>query len=178
MASGPSMCEADAEMIRDWRDGHDRRVIAVNTTFRLAPWADVIYAYDPAWWSDNVRGAERSGAELWSASSEACRLFGLNRARLRMSGGNSGYQAARLALTTFGAGTVILAGFDMQHTRRDEHWHEPHPDRYPKTRAYEEWVWYMKMLGRKFRGRLFNASRETAIPHEDIPRVSLEDALC
>lgn len=178
MASGPSMREADAELICEWRDGHSRRAVAINSTFLLAPWADAIYAYDPQWWSDNVADAQKTDAELWSASAEACRLFGLNRARLLMSGGNSGYQGTRWALTHCQADPVILVGFDMDDSGPKEHWHDPHPARYNRSGDYRKWRYFMKLLTQRFPGRLLNASRETAIPGSDIPRVRLENALC
>lgn len=45
LASGPSMCREDAEAVR----GHGR-VIAVNNTIELAPFADIHYSCDAAWW--------------------------------------------------------------------------------------------------------------------------------
>ncbi len=175
MASGPSMTAEDADLIRRWRDGHERRVITVNTTYQRLPEADVIYAYDPAWWSDHIEAAQETDAELWSASSESCRLFGINQAHLRLLSGGSGTQAARLALTEFLAGEVFLVGFDMQHTGADEHWHLAHPAHYPKNSDYSEWRSVLNELAIEFKGRLFNASRESAL---NIPRIRLEDALC
>src|SRR5690606_36428084 len=83
IASGPSLTADDVETVRRWRQeaqgehagagqdasagGPDREwaggpvgVVVTNTTFRAAPWADVLYAMDRAWWLrylDEVRKA-------------------------------------------------------------------------------------------------------------------------
>ena len=46
MASGPSMCQADADAVRN---NSNAPVIVVNDTWRLAPWADVLYTNDHDW---------------------------------------------------------------------------------------------------------------------------------
>ena len=45
LASGPSLTPADVEYVRG-----KARVIVINTTVLLAPWADVLYACDARWW--------------------------------------------------------------------------------------------------------------------------------
>lgn len=72
MASGPSMCAKDAELVKRWRDGESRKAIAINTTYRLAPWADLIYACDHCWWKfyiDEVR--QHCSGEFWCYEEEA-----------------------------------------------------------------------------------------------------------
>jgi hypothetical protein len=44
VASGPSLCPSDVDRVRG-----RARVIAVNDGYRLAPWADVLYACDRRW---------------------------------------------------------------------------------------------------------------------------------
>src|SRR3990167_1952589 len=45
MGGGPSLTPEDVDAVRD-----RAHVIAVNDAYRLAPWADVLYAADAKWW--------------------------------------------------------------------------------------------------------------------------------
>jgi len=130
LASGPSMSSEVAELIR-------RSLfptIAVNTTFRLAPWADVIYGADVLWWEHHAREV----APL--AAIKVCCDAVANVAGLRYlkntgkvgfdkdpsctrTGGNSGFQAIHLALHAHAA-RILLCGFDL----RGGHWHGKHPE--------------------------------------------------
>lgn len=108
-------------------------MIAVNDSFLLAPWADVLYGCDETWWQS--RGA--SIRKIWHGGEGhiACRfgtkvtlenkIEGVLRLRntgeegletdptgLR-TGKNSGYQAINLAYH-FGAKRIVLLGFDMR----------------------------------------------------------------
>lgn len=128
LASGPSMRADDVEAIRG-----RGKVIAVNNTVQLAPWADVLYSCDRAWWlayADQIKGFAGWRVALaqdglpsdvdgfpWSYAS------GLGLDRLH-TGNNSGYQAINLAFL-MGAKKIVLLGYDMQHPGK--HWHPPHP---------------------------------------------------
>src|SRR5690606_31872717 len=63
IASGPSLTADDCDLVRRWRSAgeaageaqageaaQERAVVVVNTTFRLAPWADALFAMDENWW--------------------------------------------------------------------------------------------------------------------------------
>ena len=53
IASGPSLTAeqvAAVKKLRDERGGDRVKVIVINTSFRLAPWADILFAMDKAWW--------------------------------------------------------------------------------------------------------------------------------
>jgi len=177
LASGPSMNGADAAAVRAWRDGaQDRHVIAVNTTFRLAPWADVIYGCDGGWWKvygDEVRAV--CDGQLWSQDSavigqarmrwiESRLAPGLSRrAGVIHQGMNSGYQAIGFAHQT-GAGRVILLGFDAH----GSHWHGAHPRPLTNPRAslFIDWIRWFDGLASDCakRGlRVTNCSRETSL---------------
>lgn len=70
LASGPSMTAADAARVKAWRDAApEREVIVVNTTYRLALWADVLYAMDRSWWNHHKADILRSfhGAKFSAA---------------------------------------------------------------------------------------------------------------
>lgn len=125
MASGPSMSQEVADKVRAAR----LPAIAVNNTYRLAPWADLLYAADEEWWNVNRHvPAEFPGFKV-SVSSVAgvmrlCNTgpegFDDDRSCVR-TGKHSGYQAVHIAAHT-GAKRIILCGFDM----KGGHWHAEH----------------------------------------------------
>ena len=171
MASGLSMCREDANLVNRWR-GDGRKAIAINNTFELAPWADIIYACDARWWDKRIEEVRQvCTGELWAYEENK---HGIKRAELKKTGGNSGYQAARLAITEFGASRLILLGYDMQ----GSHWHEDHGEGFhnPNENHFKQWIGWMCLLAREFpEVEIINASRQTAI--ECLPRLSLEAAL-
>lgn len=129
LASGPSMTQADADAVRGLG-----RVIAINNTVQLAPWADALYSCDPAWWRTYVAlhegfaGRKIALAHDWLPDGiEGIPYdadgYGLGIERVH-TGHNSGYQAINWAWMQ-GATTIVLLGYDMDHG--GEHWHPPHP---------------------------------------------------
>ena len=194
IASGPSLTEADCELVRRWReeDQQDevRRVVVINTTFKLAPWADYLYACDADWWQ---RYHEEAHAvfrgELWTQDEKAQSLLGMHRVRGARRpglctepgtihyGGNSGYQAMNLAFH-FGASQMILLGYDMQQTGGKSHWHGDHPQGLSKSSPLADWVRQFRSLAEdlKTQGvRVWNASRQTAL--DCFVKAPLESAL-
>lgn len=191
IASGPSLTGADCERVREWR-GPGRGVIAVNLSFRLAPWADVLYAADVKWW--RLHGVEASAAiaERWTCSGEPVKAYGAKRCQARFgpglcrdprylhTGGNSGYQAVNLAYH-FGARRIILLGYDMQHTGGKRHWHADYPAGMQMDNATPvvSWANRFPALARDLVREgveVVNATRETAL--DCFPRMDLEQALC
>ena len=191
LASGPSLTTDDVELVRRWRsaDGQ-RRVIVVNTTFRLAPWADILYACDLQWW--DAYAAEVFGVfegQPWSQTEIACRRYnlahikgepgaGLSRQRgLIRQGGNSGYQAIGLAFDQ-GAERIVLLGFDMQNTDGRTHWHGDHPAGLRNTSPFTSWTGKFGQLAVDLERegvRVINATRETAL--RCFERMPAEEAL-
>lgn len=141
LASGPSMTPAVAEAVR----AAGIPAIVVNTTHRLAPWADLLYAADEAWWMhpDNRDALQFAGLKVSvGVVPGVLRLrnggnvgFDPDPQSLR-TGGNSGYQALHIAVHA-GAARVLLCGFDL----RGCHWHGPHPAPLRKTEpdVYTRW---------------------------------------
>jgi hypothetical protein len=167
------MCQSDADMVRNWRDGERRRAIAINNTYQLAPWADVLYACDLRWWDRYFEDASsRCRGEFWCHHQKAESKYGLNRWKPERTGGNSGYQALRLAIDHFGAGSVILLGYDMQ----GSHWHGEHKG-FPNPTAdnFRQWVGWLRHYAAETDAEIINASRETAV--DCFPQMPLEDAL-
>ena len=123
------------------------RVIAINDTYKLAPWADILYACDAKWWNwakpdfsglkvglkwDAVKGKYYPGYDLEShpglRALAGTGLSGLEIAPNALrTGANSGYQAINLAVH-MGAKRILLLGYDMQPTETGSHWFGEHPD--------------------------------------------------
>lgn len=170
-------------------------MIAINTTYQLAPWADLLYACDEPWWRMyHAHLATRFAGELWTISDVARQKFGiawilgvpgsgLSLAPDHIHAGkNSGHQAVGLC-ALFGVSAIALLGFDfMLGPRGERHHHGNHPrglSTGPKSPStWNDWVRDMALLapGLAARGvKVLNASRRTAI--KCFPRVTLETAL-
>lgn len=174
LASGPSLCREDVDVVRQWRDGVSRRVISVNNCYQLAPWADLIYACDERWWDryhDDV--AANCRGEFWTYYEATAKRYGLRQWQPERTGGNSGYQAIRLAVDHYGADRLILLGFDMQ----GGHWHGQHGGDFPNPDKsnFKQWIGWLDRYAKETMAEIINASRETAV--HCFPRMSLEDAL-
>lgn len=191
MASGPSLTAEDAELVRNWRkaDGR-RRVIVVNTTFRLAPWADILYACDLSWWDVYAEEVFRTfEGQPWSQTEIACRRYNLAQVRGEVGpglsrvqgvvrqGGNSGYQAIGLAFDQ-GAERIVLLGFDMQDTGGRTHWHGDHPEGLRNASPFASWIGKFGQLAVDLQREgvvVINATRQTAL--SCFERMPLEKAL-
>ena len=132
VASGPSAADADLAHIRG-----RAKVIAINESWRLAPWADVLYACDYAWWRHRAGAPEFAGMKIAGDRRAASEPWGVDWINVRRVdamvfdepgivgriGGASGAQAINLAVN-WGARRIALVGFDMRPGRR--HWHPDH----------------------------------------------------
>jgi len=135
IGSGPSAKQQDIAQLRD-----RIHVIAVNESYRLAPWADVLYACELAWWTLHKGLDEYQGLKV-AFDATACntypalkRVYIENKSGNEMlfdrpgylgAGGNSGFQAANLA-AQFGATGIMLIGIDCN-LENGAHWHGRHP---------------------------------------------------
>jgi hypothetical protein len=135
VASGPSAKREDVDKLRN-----RIHVIAVNESYRLAPWAEVVYSCDLAWWRLHKGLEEFAGLKL-THDLTACRTYpALKHIKIESvtsdeiltdkpsyvgAGGNSGFQAMNLAIQ-FGATGIALIGVDCS-LERGEHWHGRHP---------------------------------------------------
>ena len=126
-------------------------MLAVNDAYRLAPWADHLYACDYAWWQHHYAAVCTDFAgKLWSQSCEADAAFervqlvqgahqpGLGEERIHF-GSNSGYQAVNLAYL-LGATDIYLLGYDMQVRAGRRHFFGDHPKAINKDSPYGQFV--------------------------------------
>lgn len=165
------------------------RVVVVNATFRMVPWADVCYGADFRFWDVYMREIVRSfRGELWTCSEQARDMFGLYWVKCRNEsglckdprtingGGNSGYQAIHLA-AMFGARRIVLLGYDMQRTWGQLHWHGKHDGNLPNGKGFPSWIKNFANLARDLKRSgvdVVNATRETAL--RCFPRVTIREA--
>lgn len=133
LASGPSLTSEDVDFCRGRAP-----VVAVNDTYRLAPWAAALYACDARWWESHagvpsfmgLKFALESKAAQWPGvqvlDNTGDRGVELEPTGLR-TGKNSGYQAVNLAVH-LGAARIVLLGYDMQtHEGQPSHFFGEHP---------------------------------------------------
>ena len=190
MASGPSLCAEDVKVVRGWHRNGGGTAVVINTTFRMAPWADILYACDGGWWRVYGAEAEEKHKGRKYCYSETGRKYGAQSVRLQVghgglsripgtinSGGNSGHQAIHLARDQ-GAKRIMLLGFDMAHTHGQAHWHGNHPPSLGNASNIKNWIPHMNKLAQDLAAEgveVINCSRHTAL--ECFKRMPIDDAL-
>jgi hypothetical protein len=148
MASGPGLTDGQAYAVSQARD----RVttIAVNSSYMMAYWADIVYAGDLQWWKSYHKKVPKfcQKAQLWTGDHQAASHYQLNRMKsvnrpglglqYTHMGGNSGYQAINLAFL-FGSRRILLLGFTMREIDGRKHWHVDHPQPLVQKILPDEW---------------------------------------
>ena len=146
MATGPSVTATEVEKLKG-----KCHVIAVNDSYRLAPWADMLYAADHKWWKHHSY-CPTFAKERWSSVSgpggwcqEATR-YGLSLIKTRHAitlsfdptvihtGWNSAFQALNIAYLR-GATRILLLGVDLNN-RHGSHWFGDHPPGLQRSSPY------------------------------------------
>lgn len=115
------------------------RFVVIKESWKLAPWADILYGIDRGWWIATQGAKDFTGMKV-SPSPTVCRLYNINLVKLKprsmvltkevgvlgcglpTGGGHSGFQAINLAVQ-FGVRRIVLVGFDMLFNRQHPHWH-------------------------------------------------------
>jgi hypothetical protein len=187
IAAGPSLTAADVDLCRG-----RSRVIAVNKSVILAPWADAFFAADGRMWAWEADRLERFAGlkfslELTAPSKAAGCVLLRNRGIWGLStdpgaicnGRNSGYGAINLAVL-LGAVRILLLGYDCGPGPDGQtHWHGDHPHGAgPTDLIFRSWRAAYKTLPEPLAAAgvtVLNASRQTTI--EAFPRVALEAVL-
>lgn len=134
VASGPSAKNCDLESVRG-----RARVIAINSSWQLAPWCDVLYGCDFNWWEKQKGLPDFKGLKVSQDVKLSRHQWGVHLVRVIRGkdvllfdkpgtigwGGNSGFHCINLA-AQFKVKRIVLVGYDMQCTH-GLHWHGPHP---------------------------------------------------
>ena len=184
IGGGPSLTAADVDACRD----RGVRVIAVNDAYRLAPWADVVYACDDKWWGWHHKHVAPLPALKYSIAAirgkwpgvvvlKCGRKHGLELAPTHLAtGGNSGYQAINLCVH-FGIRRVLLLGYDMGlDAKKRSHWFGEHPS--GRQSSYASFQAAFMTIGAPLQAigvDVINCSRHTAL--KCFPRMPIDEAL-
>jgi hypothetical protein len=196
LASGPSMTREVAQTVRD----SGCNVIAVsnqgidtNGKAAMAPWADIMYASDATWWSNNRRDAVKFKGRKVTIAQQSNVLpntisddvhvmghggvagFDERPAYLR-TGSNSGYAATHLAIH-LGAARIVLCGFDMRMVGDKAHWFGDHHWRGPHRTDYGIFIYHFRNAAKEFlsRAQIVNATPGSALTC--FPFMDLKEAL-
>lgn len=171
IASGPSLNKTDIKLVRRSK----LITIAVNNAWKWAPWADLHYAGDMAWWRNY--GAEvRHKSQRWTCSKAAAERFRCKyRPRKIKPGYNSGAMAIELALH-LGAARVLMIGYDCS-VANGTHFdgdHSKTPN--PTPERCKRWKPQFKQILKLYpNAEVINCSRYTEL--KCFPRKTLEEAL-
>jgi len=181
VASGPSLTQEDVDFLRG-----RCKVIVVNDGYRMAPWADVLYAADGHWWKihQGVPSFARLKVTVDTAASKKWGLKCINvmdRPGLSFDPGrlhwgkNGGYQALNLAFL-MAAATVLLLGYDMRRSQAGKlHWFGDHPKPLRNTDSpHASWIDAFNTIPRLHpKLEIINCSRDSAL--NCFPRADLHD---
>jgi len=183
IATGPSLTQEDVDYCRD-----KATVFAVNDSYKIAPWADVLYAADGTWW-DHHKGVADFKGQRWTVNSQTAQKYGFNyiagKSQITWSenkdfiatGGNSGFQALNLAAIQ-GAKKVILLGYDYGYDPKtqERHFFGEHPAPLNRGSDYRIWIEHIYKAASLIKIPVINCSRKTAI--KCFPQMTIQEALC
>lgn len=187
LGGGPSLMREDVDLCRG-----RAHVIAVNDAYRLAPWADVLYAADARWWRHHeaawafqglkysIHGCDTQypdDVDIRILRNTGNRGLELDATGVR-TGMNSGYQAMNLAVH-LGATRILLLGYDMQaRDRRHSHWFGAHPQGLNYDSPYQTFRECFDTILEPLQAigvEVVNCSRETALTC--FPLATIDQAL-
>jgi hypothetical protein len=191
VAGGPSAKDAPLDLVKD-----RARCVVINEGYRLAPWADALYAADAGWWERKKGCREFRGLRV-SQSDQAAKMYrGIRQVNLirvgqivrkpkgtigagsdnRGTGANSGFQALNLAFQ-FGVSRLVMVGFDMT-VAHGVHWHGRHTGNNPTETGIARWRAVLDRQAAYFAAvgvEIINASPFSALVN--YPKMTLEQAL-
>ena len=188
LGAGPSLTPDVLWTIQQAREQCKIRVIAINATFRMAPWADHLHAADWQFW-DAYQDAVDFPGMLTTCSehrrhAEVTYAHGSNRQGLSEDpaylhhGSHSGYQAIGIAYHCQSP-KAILVGYDYRAISGKRHAHPPHPRPCSDQPPFKHFAEMMATIWtppphRAF--RLVNCTPDSAL-NGTIPNGLLEDEL-
>lgn len=177
LASGPSLTIDDVERVREWRFAAPDRIVGVaNLTFRLAPWADYLWAMDKKWWRQYGKEAASFHGKKYSVARHGGQAEYLSRLTVDPYG-NSGGGCISVA-RHLGAQRIYLLGYDCKLTYGKTHWHGDHPKGLGNAASMRIWPKQFERLASEFNAKgidVINCSRHTNLTC--FKRASLEDVL-
>lgn len=172
IASGPSLTAEDCRTV----EKSGLPTAAVNSAWKAARFAKVIYAGDDAWWKEHSHEIDIP-AERWTNSENSVARYNLKLHR-KQGNPNSGLRAIEFLHEVKGAQKIILLGFDCS-VKNGLHFNGPHLNlKNPTEKRCNVWLQRFSWLADEYKQKgvqVINCSRETAITV--FPRMSLEEAI-
>lgn len=186
VASGPSASSIDLKSIEG-----KVRFIAINESWRLCPWADVLYGCDDAYWKAKKGVPEFKGLKLTTDRRASARFSDVHLVALKRPceeiitnewavgwGGNSGFHSLNLSLH-FNVARILLVGFDMQ-LNGGIHWHGRHPYSMnnPTATNVDRWRRVVDAAAPVFASKnIFVANLSPVSALQNYPKMSLDEAM-
>lgn len=179
IASGPSLTQGQVDYCRG-----RAKIIVVNDNYRLAPWADLLYACDHQWWKWH-KGANGFSGIRATQDESAAEEFDIQWIPSRKGSGlstdpqyihqgrNSGYQAINLAFL-LGAKRIVLLGYDM-HVRPSgrPRWFGHHPNL--QVPNYTDYISHYESIAAQRLVEIINCTPSTAL--NCFPKTELHETL-
>lgn len=194
IAGGASVTPEQIECVRAARSADRCRVIAINTSYEEAPWADALYFADAKWWSwhrDKPVFKEFAGQKcsVWvsgnAITDEAVHMLRVHdQTSLVLSNdpeqlatcSNSGHQVVNMAALS-GAAVIPLIGYDAKAGPGGrKHHHGDHPD--GSEAPYQAMLSYFPRLAHELQKagiKAVNCSSDSAL--KCFPRAPIEELL-
>lgn len=161
IATGPSLTAEQIEYVKKKRKRGKCRVIAINeagvSTYKplAAPWADMLYAADRAWWQHykpEFYGYRVSGEPVEGVNTIPLKMLEREEPMSRdpstvVSCGHSGFQALGLALA-LGATKIIMLGYDCGGPKRNAH--DNRPEAFKRRVNMQAWAECYDRVPREF----------------------------
>lgn len=132
--------------------------IVTNNTFKLCPWANVLYAMDNEWWRQHGKEVDK---EFFGEKYSRYGNYGSLKT-LAHHGHNSGAGAILLA-DHFGFSKVLLLGYDCQRTGGKSHWHGDHKKPLGNIQSMPHWRGQFYAVKDAISAEVINVTRETAL---------------
>jgi hypothetical protein len=166
IASGPSLTAEDCELVR--QSGHP--TIVVNRSYRLAPWADILFAMDAYFWQEHIAEINASSfrGERWGyvRCPKEYNVIATKGALYPTGWGNSGSFAISLGVVTKPM-RIVLIGYDCQFGADGaKHWHEDYPENMGNAHSIKRWPYQFELVAKYAREhgvKVVNCSRSTAL---------------
>lgn len=161
IASGPSLTKEDCDTVKT----SGLPTIVTNTTFKLCPWADVLFGFDAKWWHYYHEEVKQVFKGRLLSVSHAVRRLGvesLHNADWFQGFGNSGACAIALAIAG-NANKIVLLGYDCGSAT---HWHGDHPKELTNCLSIRRWPAQFASMAKLADSKgipVINASRETML---------------
>jgi hypothetical protein len=170
IASGPSLTQEDVAFVRG-----KAAVFVCNDGYKIAPWADLLYAADANWWEYHLPSLKDFKGERWTCDEGISKKYRIKKVLIRnclhftngcaiAGGSNSGFQLLNIAAMRQPK-RIVLLGYDMKETPEKSHWFGDHPlkIRRAKPSPYPRFIRAFEQAAPLIEPEIINATRDTAL---------------